>query len=86
MELLQSTDIAIEDIYVPVKRRATLVESKVSELAEAIMEEGQQTPIRIRRDDTKKRYVLVEGLHRLEACRALGEATISAFIVNPRPH
>ena len=86
MELLQSVDIAIDDIYVPVKRRATLVDAKVAELAEAIMEQGQQMPIRIRRDDANNRYVLVEGLHRLEACRALGEATISAYIVNPRPH
>ena len=86
MELLQSVDVAIDEIYVPVKRRATLVEARVAELAEAIMEEGQQTPIRIRRDEAKNRYVLVEGLHRLEACRALGEETISAYIVNPRPH
>lgn len=83
---MQSVDIAIDDIYVPVKRKGTLDEAKVAELAESIMEEGQQVPIRIRRDDAKRRYVLVEGLHRLEACRALGEAQISAFVVNPRPH
>jgi len=28
--------------------------------------------------------VLVEGLHRLEACRALGEETINAMVVQAR--
>jgi ParB-like chromosome segregation protein Spo0J len=32
------------------------------------------------------RYVLVEGLHRLEACRALGEQTIDSIIVRARQH
>ena len=32
----------------------------------------------------KNRYVLVEGLHRLEALKALGEATIDTLIVMPR--
>ena len=30
------------------------------------------------------RFVLVEGLHRLEACKALGEATIAAYFVQAR--
>ena len=34
--------------------------------------------------DYGDRFVLVEGLHRLEACRALGEETIPAFEVNAR--
>ena len=29
-------------------------------------------------------YVLVEGLHRLEACKALGEETIEAHLVQAR--
>jgi sulfiredoxin len=30
------------------------------------------------------RLVLVEGLHRLEACKALGETTIAGYLVQAR--
>lgn len=69
----------IVDIYVPVKRRRTLDPVTVNMIAESILEEGQQTPIRVRRDG--ERLVLVEGLQRLEACRSLGEDTIIGVIV-----
>ncbi len=69
----------IEDIYVPVKRRRTLDPVTVSMIAESILEEGQRTPIRVRRDG--ERLVRVEGLQRLEACRSLGEDTIIGLIV-----
>ncbi len=72
----------IEDIYVPVKRRRTLDPVTVSMIAESILEEGQRTPIRVRRDG--ERLVLVEGLQRLEACRSLGEETIVGVIVQAR--
>ena len=49
-----------------------------------ILEEGQKVPIQVRRDGS--RFVLIEGLHRLEACRSLGENTITAFIVRARLH
>ena len=65
----------IDNIYIPTKRRKTLEPEKVSELAESILEEGQKTPIQVRNDG--KRFILVEGYHRLEACRSLGEETIS---------
>ncbi len=74
--------IGIEKIYVPVKRRQTLDESRVQALAESILENGQQTPIWVRPD--QGRYVLVEGLHRLEACKMLGETTITAILVHAR--
>ena len=51
----------------------------MDQLAESILEEGLQTPIGVRHDG--KRFVLVTGLHRLEACRALGEETIRAIKV-----
>ena len=38
----------------------------------------------MRRDG--ERFVLVNGLHRLEACRALGEETITAIIVRAPQH
>jgi len=43
-----------------------------------------QAPILVRPDGA--RFVLVEGLHRLEAVKALGEETIVCFLVDPRRH
>lgn len=80
--MLREEKLPIEQIYVPVKRRASLDPDRVAQLAEQILEEGQQTPILVRRDTN--RYVLVEGLHRLEACRALGESKITALLVHAR--
>ncbi len=81
---MQKQTFKIEDIYVPVKRRKTLDPETVDEIAENMLEVGQLTPITVRPDG--ERYVLVEGLHRLEACKALGEDTIVGFLVQPRPH
>ena len=74
----------IDEIYVPVKRRKTLNMELVNEIAESMLENGQLTPILVRPD--RERFVLVEGLHRLEACKALGEQTIVGLIVQARPH
>ena len=82
--MLNAVPIVLDDIYVPVKRRQTLDPARVEELAEDIIDNGLTTPIQVRRD--KECYVLVEGLHRLEAARALGEPTIEALIVSPRQH
>ncbi len=80
--MLKSTALSVEEIYVPVKLRKTLDPEKVEAIAESILEDGQRTPIQVRRD--KGRYVLIAGLHRLEAMRALGEAEIEGFIVSAR--
>jgi sulfiredoxin len=80
--MLETEVIKLDEIYVPVKLKKTLVAAKVDALAESILEKGQEVPIQIRRD--KDRFVLVTGLHRLEAVRALGEATIDAIIVSAR--
>ena len=77
--MLKRENFPIAKIYVPVKRRATLRPEAVREIAESILEIGQETPILVRRDGD--RFVLVEGLHRLEACKALGEETIVGFLV-----
>ena len=74
----------IDEIYVPVKRRKTLNRKVVDEIAESMLEKGQSTPILVRRDGA--RFVLVEGLHRLEACKALGEETVVGMIVQARLH
>jgi sulfiredoxin len=75
---------AVADIYVPVKRRATLEQKRVDEIAASMLDNGQQTPILVRPDGA--RFVLIEGLHRLEAAKALGEKTIIGFRVDARKH
>ena len=70
----------IDKIYVPVKRWKALKPEVVREIAESILEIGQQAPILVRRDEG--RFVLVEGLHRLEACKALGEPAIIGLLVS----
>ena len=80
--MLTPIPLNLEEIYVPVKMRKTLDPDKVEALAESIIEDGQRTPIHVRRD--KDRYVLVTGLHRIEALRALGEETVEVLIVGAR--
>ena len=84
MVKLETVVINIDEIYVPAKRRGTLDEAKVETLAESIIEDGHKIPIHVRPDPDKNRYVLVEGLHRLEALKALGETTIDSLIVMAR--
>ncbi|MFT4122113.1 ParB N-terminal domain-containing protein [Bradyrhizobium sp.] len=78
----------IENIFVPTKQKKTIKPESVAEIAESILDIGQQAPISVRLDGD--RLVLVEGLHRLEACKALGETTIlgvlvTAELVQPKP-
>jgi sulfiredoxin len=82
--MMKREKFTIANIYVPVKRRATLKPETVKEIAESMLQAGQQTPILVRQDG--ERFVLVEGLHRLEACKALGEETILGFLVDARKH
>jgi sulfiredoxin len=82
--MMKRETFAIASIYVPVKRRATLDPGVVDAIAESMLEVGQQTPILVRRDGD--RFVLVEGLHRLEACKQLGEETIVGYLVQARRH
>ncbi len=80
--LMKDQAIPIADVYVPTKRRQTLKPEVVEKIAESMLEIGQRTPILVRRDG--ERFVLVEGLHRLEACKALGETKIMALFVQAR--
>ncbi|AXX99888.1 ParB N-terminal domain-containing protein [Profundibacter amoris] len=74
----------VAQIRVPVKRAKTLDPAKVQEIAESMLEEGQTTPIRVRK--SKDGYVLIEGLHRLEALKALGEETVEGYLVRAVLH
>jgi sulfiredoxin len=82
--MLKRETFPVDHIYVPVKRRATLDPRRVQDIAESMLKDGQRTPILVRPDGA--RFVLVEGLHRLEAAKALGEATIVGFRVDARKH
>ena len=80
--LLKPTVIRIDQIYVPAALRKPIDAKKVEEIATSIADIGQQSPILVRPD--KERYVLVSGLHRLEACKALGETTIIVNLVQAK--
>jgi sulfiredoxin len=82
--MMKRETFAIANIYVPIKRRATLEQKRVDEIAASMLENGQQMPILVRPDG--ERFVLVEGLHRLEAAKALGEKTIIGFRVQAHKH
>ena len=80
--MLRRESFPIAQIFVPAKRLVTANPDVVRDLAASILEIGQQTPISVRRDGD--RFILVKGLHRLEACKALGEETIIGFLVEGR--
>jgi sulfiredoxin len=82
--MMKAQTLPIASIYVPMKRRAALDVTKVQAIAESIMQSGQKAPVLVRPDG--ERFVLIEGLHRLEACRSLGEETILGFLVAARRH
>jgi ParB-like chromosome segregation protein Spo0J len=82
--MMKRENFPVAQIYVPVKRRATLLQTRVDEIAASMLKDGQQVPIKVRADGD--RFVLIEGLHRLEAAKALGEATIVGYRVDARKH
>jgi len=80
-ELMRTHRVGLADIYVPTKLAKSLDPAKAEALAEDILENGLKVPVQLRRDEARGRFVLVAGLHRLEAVRALGEETIDALVV-----
>ena len=82
--MLQIYQIKLDKIYIPTERRKTLDTEKARILAEDILENGMKIPIQVRLDGN--RHVLIEGLHRLEASRLLGDTAISAYLVQARKH
>ena len=82
--MMRREKFSVASIYVPVKHRTTLKPETVRQIAESMLEVGQQVPIQVRRDGD--RFVLVEGLHRLEACKALGEETIYGYLTQAPKH
>ena len=82
--MLQKQKFKINEIYVPVKKMKELDPLKVTEIAEGILEGKNILPIRVRSGD--KRYVLIKGLHTLEALKALGEEEIEGFFTRAQLH
>lgn len=82
--MLEKLSVSIDKIRVPSKRAKTLDGKKLELIAADIIEQGQTTPIQVRIDGDS--YILIEGLHRLEALRALGETCVEAYIVRARLH
>ena len=76
--------IPIDKIYVPTAKAKTLDPDKVLPLAEDILENGHKSPIYVRIG--KGRFVLQEGLHRVEAMKLLGSTTIKGHIVQAKKH
>ncbi|WP_299410815.1 ParB N-terminal domain-containing protein [uncultured Roseobacter sp.] len=75
----------IADVRIPLKRKKTLDPAKVEDSAYDILENGQTTPIRLRTEKGGG-YVLVEGYHRLEALRAIGENEVEGYLVHAQLH
>jgi len=82
--MLRVQKVKVGDIYVPTARKKTLHPETVRHLAEDILENGLKMPIQVRHDG--KRHILVEGLHRLEAAKWLGETEIDAYLVQAKRH
>ena len=77
-------DVPVAEIYVPAGKKKTLDEDKILPLAEDILENGLTNPIYVR--EGKGRFVLQEGLHRLEALKLLGSDTIACYLVQAKKH
>ena len=75
----KAESLPIDRIRVPTKSRKTLEPERVQTIAESMLDIGQQVPVFVRPEDD--RFVLVDGLHRLEACKALGELSVIAVVV-----
>jgi sulfiredoxin len=80
--MLRNLKFPVDKIYVPTARRKTFEPEKARAIAEDWLANGQKTPIQVREDGD--RYVLVEGLHRLEAAKELGEKMIVGLLVQAR--
>jgi ParB family chromosome partitioning protein len=79
---IDTADIAIADIVIGDRLRS--VDAAWAEaIATSMHGTGQHQPIRVVKQ--KKGYRLVDGLHRLEAKRQLGEAAIRAEIIEASP-
>ncbi|WP_417450277.1 ParB N-terminal domain-containing protein [Kordiimonas sp.] len=80
--MLKTAPIKIEDIYIPTDRRKEIKQSEIDTIVAEMMDGAARKPVRVR--EGKGRYVLIEGVNRLEACKTVGDETIPAYIVQAR--
>jgi sulfiredoxin len=81
--VMEAQDFKIEDIYVPVKLKKAFEAASVEKFTDLLMNDETLAPVLVRKDP-KKGLVLVKGVHRLEACRDVGDVTIKGFLVHAR--
>ncbi len=84
MSLLREQKFPVDKIYVPTARRKTLDAAKVKVISDDWLTNGQKSAIMVRADPDRDRFVLVEGYHRLEAAKLLGETQIKGILVQAR--
>lgn len=82
--MLKPVKIPVAEIYVPAGQRKAFDEGKLEQRAEEYLSDHDSPPIQVRKG--KGRYVLVKGLHRLEAAKALGEELVEAILVQAQRH
>ena len=73
--LARHETIAIADIYVPIKRRATLEQKRVDEIAASILDKGLQSPILVRVDGARFVCPSSNGLGQSELFRDGGSGS-----------
>src|SRR6476619_4221274 len=74
----------IEKIFVPTKQKKAIKPGIVGEIAESMLDIGQQEPISVRLDGD--RLVLVEGLHRPGGGRSTQAAAVRRTRSRGRAH
>ncbi|CCQ73938.1 ParB N-terminal domain-containing protein [Magnetospira sp. QH-2] len=84
--MLKPVQVNIDEIYLPLDRRKELDPQKVEQVVEQLMNDEDLPPIQVRLDTKKKRYVLVKGVHRLEARKVVGDETVAVYLVGARLH
>jgi sulfiredoxin len=80
--LLKTVAVKIAEIYIPADRRKEINPEAIDAAAQKMLEDSEERPIQVRLG--KDRYVLVKGVNRLEAHKALGEESIQAYIVQAK--
>jgi uncharacterized ParB-like nuclease family protein len=80
--LLKTVIAKIAEIYIPLDRRKEIDPEAIDAAAQKMMEGVEERPIQVRLG--KARYVLVKGVNRLEAHKALGEENIKAYLVQAK--
>lgn len=80
--MFKTVDVKIDEIYVPADRRKEIAADIINKYTDDMLNGETIKPIKVR--DGKGRFVLIEGVNRLEASKAVGDITIGAYIVQAR--